>query len=56
MPYSPSQHRLFCAVVRSRSLAKKQGISQEEARRMCHEGAKKAAKALVKRRGKSGAK
>jgi hypothetical protein len=41
MPYSESQHRLFCACANDPELAKRHGISVEDARRMCEEGVRK---------------
>ena len=42
MPWSPAQHRLFCAAMantkRGMAIRKKHGIKQHEAKKMCHEG------------------
>ena len=51
MPWAPSQHRLFCAAMANtpsgQKIRKKHGISQQDAKRMCHEGI---AKAMQKRK------
>ena len=47
MPYTKSQHNLFCAVASGRM--KKKGLSKKKAKVMCSEGVKKVAEALSKR-------
>jgi len=44
MPWSPKQHRLFCQAAGDKKLAKRLGMSQEKARKMCREGVKDALK------------
>lgn len=53
MPWSPAQHRLFCAAAHDAALAKKNGLTQAEAKRLCEEGVKrqKVAEALGRKRG-----
>ncbi len=40
MPWSPKQHRMFCAAAGDKGLAKRLGISTSKARKMCREGVK----------------
>jgi len=40
-PYSESQHRLFEAVAHDKSVTKRVGIPQEQAKKMASEGVKK---------------
>jgi len=47
MPWTPKQHRLFCKAASDKKLAKRLGMSQEKARKMCKEGVKDA---LLKRK------
>lgn len=41
MPYTAKQHRLFEAAAHNKSIAKKHGMTQAEAKRMASEGVKK---------------
>ncbi|UOF79785.1 hypothetical protein [Caudoviricetes sp.] len=41
MPYTEKQHRLFQAAAHDKSIAKKHGMTQAEAKRMAGEGVKK---------------
>lgn len=43
MPYTEKQHRLFEAAAHSKSVAKKTGIPQKEAKHLASEGVKKSA-------------
>jgi hypothetical protein len=54
MPWSPKQHRLFCAAAHSSKVAKSSGIPQAKASEMCHEGVKKVAEAVVRKKMKKG--
>ena len=47
MPWTPKQHRLFCMAANDKKAAKRLGLSQSKARKMCREGVKEA---LVKRK------
>lgn len=53
MPWTPSQHRLFEAAAHNPAIAKANGISQNQAAKMAHEGIKpdprKLAEALRKK-------
>ena len=45
MPWTPEQHRLFCAIAHGR--VRRKGISKKKAKKMCSEGVKKVSKALA---------
>ena len=47
MPWSPAQERLFQAAAHDASVAKRVGISQEQASKMAKEGVKKDPKKLA---------
>jgi hypothetical protein len=47
MPYTESQHRLFEAAAHDKSVAKRVGIPQEQAKKMASEGVKKDPKKLA---------